>query len=88
MKLLGFGAGVGPGDGDGPGAGDGSVPLHHHLIIGLATCRGLTFSSEQTSLGTLTHSLTSSRLGRLIDSLVQIFSGLMSQVSFGTDVTN
>ena len=60
----------------------------HFLMIGLAICRGLTFSSEQTSLGTWTHSLTSSRLGRLTTSLVQTFSGLSSQTSFGTEVTN
>jgi hypothetical protein len=31
---------------------------------------------------------TSSRLGKVMVSLVQIFSGFSSQVSFGTDVTN
>ena len=49
----------------------GTVPLHHNLTIGRDTRRGLTFSSEQTSLGTSTHSLTSFRLGRVFVSLVQ-----------------
>ena len=64
------------------------VSLHQSLTTGLETCLGLTLSIAQISLGTSTHSLTSSRLGRLMLSLVQILNVFNSHLSLGTWVTN